>query len=265
MIVTGRTRVFALLGDPVAHSLSPAMHNAAFAALGLDAVYVPIRCQADQVPALMRALATGGGGNVTVPHKQLAAVTVDDANALGRDAVNTFWGAEGRLVGDNTDVAGVLAGLDAIDAPASTWLVLGTGGGAQAVVAAARDRGARLAFRSRDSDRATAMSRLASERGIEPAEQGACEVVINTTPVGLAPDDPLPSSPADLTGVRFALDLVYAPGETRWVREFRAAGARAADGRVVLVAQGVAAFERWFPGIKAPREVMHAAVRAQLG
>jgi shikimate dehydrogenase len=266
MTISGRTRVFALLGDPVAHSLSPAMHNAAFAALGLDAVYVPMRCGADQVPVLMRALvAGGGGGNVTVPHKQVAASAVDEAIGPGRDAVNTFWGVDGRLIGDNTDVTGVLAGLDAIGAPPTSWLVLGTGGGAHSVVAAARDRSARLAFQSRDPDRAAVMSRFAAERGVEPAERGGCEVVINTTPVGLAPDDPLPSSPAGPSTTRFVLDLVYAPGETRWVREFRASGARAADGRIVLVAQGAAAFERWFPGIKAPREVIRAAVRACLG
>src|SRR5688500_10278670 len=106
-VISGRTRVFAILGDPVSHSLSPAMHNAAFRALGLDAVYVPLPCKADDVPVLLGSLArAGGGGNVTVPHKEAAARAVDRleplAQALG--ACNTFWGDDGGAAGGNTDV-----------------------------------------------------------------------------------------------------------------------------------------------------------------
>ena len=119
-MIDGSTRVFAILGDPVAHSLSPAMQNAAFRVSGLKAVYVPLRCAADDLPGLLRALSrAGGGGNVTVPHKEAAARAVDRcepaADRLG--ACNTFWGEDGACVGDNTDVAGVLAALDDLEAP----------------------------------------------------------------------------------------------------------------------------------------------------
>ncbi|HYE89865.1 MAG TPA: hypothetical protein VEA38_02545, partial [Terriglobales bacterium] len=96
---------FALLGDPVEHSLSPRIHNAAFQSLGLDARYTAIRCAADGVPTHMRTLA---GGNVTVPHKRVAAAAVDDARSAVRrtGACNTFWVEDGTLIGDNTDVIG---------------------------------------------------------------------------------------------------------------------------------------------------------------
>ena len=101
-MIGGRSRVFAILGEPVAHSLSPAMHNAAFRALGLDAVYVALRASAADVPHLIRALArAGGGGNVTVPHKEVAAQAVDQPGDRVRSlgACNTFWGGEGGARG----------------------------------------------------------------------------------------------------------------------------------------------------------------------
>ena len=135
-MIDGTTRVFAILGDPVAHSLSPAMQNAAFRVLGLRAEYVPLRCDAADLPGLMRALVrAGGGGNVTVPHKEAAARAVDRPRGLVErlGACNAFWGENGACAGDNTDVAGVGAALDEVEAPPGSWLVLGTGGGARAV------------------------------------------------------------------------------------------------------------------------------------
>ncbi|MGH7525710.1 MAG: shikimate dehydrogenase family protein, partial [Gemmatimonadales bacterium] len=155
-MIDGTTRVFALLGDPVAHSLSPAMQNAAFRALGLPAVYVPLRCSTDDVPPLVRALTrAGGGGNVTVPHKETAAAAVDRCleSAEIAGACNTFWGEDGRSMGDNTDVTGVLVALKGLDAPSGPWLVAGTGGGARAAVIAAGRRGAAVAISSRSEQR----------------------------------------------------------------------------------------------------------------
>ena len=266
MIISARTRVFALLGDPVGHSVSPRMQNAAFTALGLDAVYVALRVSAATLPTVMRSLAeAGGGGNVTVPHKLMAASAVDRMQGPLTSACNLFWHDGQALVGDNSDVAGILAGLHALGAPASDWLVLGTGGSARAVLAAARERGARVLVRSRDGARAAAMQEAGRLMGVELADVRACEVVINATPVGLAASDPLPFEPADLPQLHFALDLVYGARETRWVRAMRDTGRQAADGREVLVAQGAVALERWFPGRRAPLDVMRAAVRAALG
>lgn len=264
MISSGRSRVFALLGDPVAHSLSPAMQNAAFQALGLDAVYVPLRCASPDVRGLMRALAAaGGGGNVTVPHKVLAASAVDRLVDGADGGCNTFWGDGAAVVGDSTDPVGILGGLRTVEAPNSNWLILGTGGSAWAAIRAAVSVGAGVAVRSRTPERAAALLARAAAAGARPVAAEACEVAINATPLGLSDGDPLPMEPAG-AGLRVGLDLVYRRGFTPWVRALRAAGVRATDGREVLVAQGAAAFERWFPGTHAPTEVMRATVAAAL-
>lgn len=264
-MISGNTRVFALLGRPVAHSLSPRMHNAAFAALGLDAVYVALACDANALPALITTLAErGGGGNVTVPHKAAAANAVARMTGEPIGACNTFWGEEGKSIGTNTDVEGVLGGMDAIGAGGAAWLILGTGGSASAAVQAAVRSGARVAVISRSRDRAADFLRRAAKAGASEAEPAECDVVINATPLGLKADDPLPFVP-ERGRVRFALDLVYRAGETPWVHVMRAAGVRSADGREALVRQGATSFARWFPGRQAPIEIMRAAVRAGLG
>jgi shikimate dehydrogenase len=167
-VIGGSTRVFAILGQPVAHSLSPAMHNAAFRALGLDAVYIPIRVEAGELPGLVRALAhAGGGGNVTVPHKELAARSLDRPSARVSDlgACNTFWGSDGQLAGENTDVEGILDALEQLEAPQAAWLIAGTGGAARAAVSAALTRGAAVGVRSRDAGRRAAFEEWIRSRG----------------------------------------------------------------------------------------------------
>jgi shikimate dehydrogenase len=265
-VIDGSTRVFAVLGDPVAHSLSPVMQNAAFRVLGLQAVYVALRAAPDELPGLMRALShAGGGGNITVPHKELAALSVDHPRAtverLG--ACNTFWGDNGAIVGDNTDVPGLLAALDDLEAPPGGWLVIGTGGAARATIGAALARGAAVAVVSRSADRRRRFGDWVAGQGVRAAETAECSIVINTTPLGLDRGDPLPLA-APPAGARVALDMVYGRGGTAWTSAMRAAGLRAADGRAMLVAQGAAALERWFPGVRAPVEVMRAAINDQL-
>lgn len=269
MRVQATSRVLAVVGDPVQHSLSPAMYNAAIGALGLDAVYVSVRADGVALAHVIKAFeAVGIAGNVTVPHKiavaQLLIRLTPTAQELG--AVNTFFPEGGRLVGDNTDVLGLLDALDRLD-PENPWLVAGTGGSARAVAAAAKARSAALLVRSRDPARAASFAEWARGIGVnaQPDDGRPAATVINATPLGLKPSDPPPLPAARLDGCRAALDLVYAPGETGWVRSCRARGLRAADGREMLVAQGAHAFERFFPGIVAPREIMGAAVRQALG
>ena len=267
-MIGGRTRVFALLGDPVAHSLSPAMHNAAFRVLGIDAAYVPLPCSAENVTSLMRSLASaGGGGNVTVPHKEVAVGALDrpSERVAQAGACNTFWWEDGALLGDTTDVDGVLAAVDRLDVDADAWLVIGTGGSARAVAEAARLRGARLAVVSRDPARRAAFVSRAAGLGVESAAPEEATLVINATPVGLRANDPLPLPLTATPSALAVLDMVYRPGCTHWVREHRLAGRRADDGREVLIAQGAAALARWFPLHDPPVEVMRAAVRAALG
>jgi shikimate dehydrogenase len=270
MEIGAKTRFLTIIGDPVGHSLSPAMHNAAYRALGIDATYLALHVPPSAVSTVLQALAaTGGAGNVTVPHKEAVERSVarktDVCARVG--ACNTFWTEDGTLVGDNTDVAGVSAALAALGVKGGRWLVIGTGGSARAVAVAAADAGARLWVRSRHPDRARDFVVWAKQLGLraEPAH-GPIETdaAINATPLGLAEGDALPVDPKDLRGVRMALDLVYARGGTRWVRLLRAKGVAACDGREVLVAQGAAAFNRFFPGATAPVEVMRAAVERAL-
>lgn len=265
-MIDGSTRVFAILGDPVAHSLSPLMQNAAFRALGLKAVYIPLPCSAADVAPLIQALArAGGGGNVTVPHKEVAARAVhclDLAQTVG--ACNTFWGDNGTSVGDNTDVHGVRQALRQLGAPDAPWLIAGTGGAARAAVIAAREAGAAVAVMSRDRDRQRAFETWVTSHDVPITTPEECGVAINSTPLGLNAADPLPIALDAAPRAEVALDMVYAAGETQWVRTMRSRVRSAADGRTMLVAQGAAAFHRWFPARHAPVEVMRAAVNTAL-
>ena len=266
-MITGSTRVFAILGNPVAHSLSPAMQNAAFRALGIQAAYVPLSCTAEDVPSLIQALTrSGGGGNVTVPYKEAAARAVDVCRDLAEvvGACNTFWGENGGSVGENTDVQGVLEALHELKAPDAPWLIAGTGGSARAAVVAARERGVGVAVTSRDNGRMREFESWISARGVGLAPASECRVLINSTPLGLKAGDPLPITPDIAPRAEVALDMVYVAGETPWIKAMRPRVRRAADGRAMLVAQGAAAFECWFPGKRAPAEVMRAAVNAAL-
>ena len=276
MEISANTRLLTVIGDPVAHSLSPAMYNAACRALGLDAVYVALRVAPASLPAVLAMQAAiGGAGNVTVPHKEAVEGSVarktDVCARVG--ACNTFWtedgGGGGALVGDNTDVFGVTSALAKIGAgkKGERWLVVGTGGSARATAVAAGDSGATLFVRSRDAARAKAFAAWARGIGVPTTVAAGpieIDVAINATPLGLAGHDPIPVDVNHIPGVQRALDLVYAPGETRWVHALRERGIEAVDGREMLVQQGAAAFERFFPGTAAPREVMRAAVQRAL-
>jgi shikimate dehydrogenase len=269
--VSANTRLLAVVGDPVAHSLSPIMHNAAIRVLGIDAVYVALHTPAAALgPALATLAATGGAGNVTVPHKEAAERCVARKTELCArvGACNTFWTEHGALVGDNTDVAGILAALRQLGADgAGSWLLVGTGGAARAVAVAAAQVNAHVHVLSRDAGRARDFADWARSRGVHAAPARGTldpDIAINATPAGLKESDPLPLDPESATRLHAALDLVYAPGGTRWVRTLAAAGIRAEDGREVLLQQGAAAFGRFFPSQPAPLDVMRAAVHRAL-
>jgi shikimate dehydrogenase len=252
------------------------MQNAAIAALGIDAVYVALRVPPDRLPAVLEAcVAAGLSGNLTVPLKEVAAKLLPHLTPLARalGAANTFWVEDGVLRGDNTDVAGVARALRELDAP-PPWLVCGTGGSARAVAAAALEAEMPIVIRSRDPARAARFAdwvgSVAGPLGKPSAavtvddDGAAFGTVINATPVGLEGGNAGPLPEKRWRAARAALDLVYRPGETAWVRACRDAGLRAADGRGVLVEQGAQAFERFFAGAAAPREIMRAAVARAL-
>lgn len=269
------TRVFAILGDPVSQSLSPVFQNAAFRHRGLDAVYVALRCAAEDVPGLLRGIArAGGGGNVTVPHKAVAARAVETPSdsVVRTGACNAYWLEGGAVHGDNTDVAGAdaavrqLLGRDPADA---SVLLVGAGGAASAAVCALADSGvSRIAIVNRTVDRAHALAgrfesptlRMDVHGSFDGVRGERFDLAINSTSLGLRSDDALPLDP-DQAGVTIgaALDLVYAPGGTAWSREMASRGIPAADGKEMLIQQGAAAYRRWF-GEDAPLDVMRAAL-----
>ena len=258
-MIGASTRLFAVLGDPVAHSLSPHIQNPAFEAAGVDGVYVALRCGLNEVSGLVRGLAAaGGGGNVTLPHKEAAAALVERPSELvaRTGACNTFWLEDGRLCGENTDVSGfrgAVASLLGHSAEGLDALLLGAGGAARAaLVGLTLDGAGSISIANRTELRAR---RLAAElgEGRASAVTGASEladarfdVVVNATTLGLRPDDALPLDLSTLPRPAAVLDLVYRPGETAFVREARTRGIPAADGAEMLVRQGAAAFECWW-------------------
>ncbi len=273
MQVRATSRVLAVIGDPVAHSLSPVMQNRAIAMLGLDAVYVALHATSATFETVARGvLAAGGALNVTVPFKRQAAALVTSASQEVRrtGACNTVWGAVSAPEGDNTDIAGVREAARAVMGGKSVRraILVGTGGSSRAAAVAVADEwpGATVGIVSRDGDRAREFVDWAKQQGVGCRVWGVgdpCDLLINATPLGLKPQDPLPVAAETLKGTAGVLDLVYAKGETALVRAARSVGARAADGRGVLVAQGAAAFQCFF-GVSAPVEVMRAAVEDAL-
>jgi len=272
---------FGLIGDPVAHSLSPVMHRAAFRELAIEAEYVPVRVAARdpvRVAGAMRRLAASGGGkgggNVTLPHKSVAARALDVwSDAVEQTgACNCFWQDEdGRLHGDNTDAGGIRRVLEStrgLDPAGASILVLGAGGAAAAAVVAALQAGAAcVSVRNRNRRRAAELIRRFPAGRVRLLEADSPEadfdLIIQATSLGLNPEDPLPisfSGPAPA----HALDLVYRPGGTRWMEHARDHGAVAEDGTRVLLEQGVLSLERWF-GISVPAPVRDAMRRALEG
>ena len=261
-----------LLGHPVAHSLSPRFQNAALRAAGIPLTYRAVDVAPDALPGLLEALVEArAAGNVTLPHKEAVAARCDRRTPLAArvGAVNTYWCTlDGRLWGDNTDVAGVDASVRQLfggSVPRGLRVaLLGAGGSAAAVLAAAESwPDASVRAWSRTRARADALAaRFSTVAHAVDAPTDALDgatLVINATPLGIRPDDALPARPEALGPDAAALDLVYRPGETAWVHAVRAAGHRAIDGLPMLIAQGAASFVRWF-GVAPDTEAMWAAV-----
>jgi shikimate dehydrogenase len=274
--VSGYTGVVGVIGSPIAHSLSPTLHNAAFAAAGLDWCCVAFEvADGDAARALGGMAALGIRGlSVTMPHKTAVALLVDDSTpeALALGAVNcVIRHPDGRLLGHNTDGAGFLDSLrvDAgIDPNGMNVVVLGAGGAARAVVHALGAAGvASVVVINRNADRGARAAALAFGRGRvgSLADVETAELIVNATPVGMgagATESPLPD--AALHAGHVVVDLVYHPADTVLLRTARAAGAITVGGLGMLVHQAAHAFTRW-TGVTAPVEAMRAAARAHLG
>ena len=262
-----------LLGQPVAHSLSPVFQNAALTSAGLALRYETLEVSAANLASTLDDLAAeGAAGNVTIPHKEAVAGRARCTPLATRiGAVNTFWHEHGILCGDNTDVAGVSASIAALcphGIAALRCVVLGAGGTAAAVLVALHQSGCRdIVLYARTSARArqlaTRVGVAASVASTVESAVAHADLVINATPVGMS-DEAMPVTPSLLASDAAVLDLVYRRNETTWVRRCRNAGHAAQDGLTTLLEQGAAAFECWF-GIPAPRAVMWNALRAETG
>jgi shikimate dehydrogenase len=268
-MLTAETRLVGLIGDPVSHSLSPRMQNAAFAAVALDWAYVPLHVPVERLEAAVEGLVALGfaGANVTIPHKTAVVAFCDELDEVAERAgsVNTLVVRDGRILGSSTDGPAVLELVEAMDA---SVLLLGAGGAAQAVATSLLDGGAAaLKVSARDPERAQALvSRL---RTIFPQREIATDdwpptfvgasLLVNATPVR-------DRSLIPATRSQQVVDLSYRPdgSPTAHVLAAREAGSPlVVDGLDVLVEQGAESFERW-TGITAPRDVMRAAVRGPL-
>jgi 3-dehydroquinate dehydratase/shikimate dehydrogenase len=272
------TAVTGLVGSPVAHSLSPHMHNAAFDARGLNAVYIPF--EVSDVSAFVRRMARPPtrelewnlrGFSVTAPHKSSIVEHLDWVEPLAAEigAVNTIVVEGSELRGYNTDARAALAPLEElIDLRGARVAVIGAGGAARALLWGLRSRAARATVFARDTVRAheTAESFGAEIEQAEGASFGGFDLVVNATPLGTrgALEGETPATVPQLRGARFAYDLVYNPASTRFIREARDAGCEILGGLPMLVAQAAAQFKLW-TGEPAPLEVMRAATERELG
>jgi len=269
------TRVYGVIADPVGHSLSPRIHNAAFAEVGLDAVYLPLWVEGDPA-AFVRAMREFevDGYSVTIPHKQAVMAAADELEPLARriGAVNTLLRRpDGRLFATNTDWTAGLASIEAV--VGEGWLrgkralVLGAGGVGRAMAFGLLQRGADVTLADVDGARADA---LAAEVGAAVCPLGAvasaaCDLLLNCTPIGMHPNtDATPPARGLLRPGLVVYDAVYNPLQTRLLHEAREAGCRTVAGIDHFVRQAVEQFELW-TGRPAPVETMHHVVVEALG
>jgi shikimate dehydrogenase len=269
---SGATSVAGIIGWPVDQSRSPAIHNAAFSALGLDWIYLafPVRPgDAPRAAGAMRALGIRGL-NVTMPHKRDVMAALDELSpeAERAGAVNTIVFDGSRLIGMNTDGAGFVRFLErdaGVDPAGRRTLVLGAGGAARAIALALGDAGADVIVAARRRDQADEVAALVKNGRTVPYDAAAIDgeleeisILVNATPAGRE-GETLPLDPARLGDRHVVVDLIYHPETTPLVRTARDRGAKAFNGIGMLVYQAALSFEAW-TGVPAPIEAMRAAV-----
>lgn len=276
------TELYGVIANPVAHSMSPAIQNAAFEAVGRNAVYLPFKVDGDPVAFVNAFKAIDiKGYSVTLPHKEALVAAMDEVDDLVKrvGALNTIFNREGRLIGANTDVS---AALDALTAALLTEkerrseepplkgrvaLLLGAGGAARAVGFGLLARGVRVFIANRTHERAEALAREIGCEAVALSDLAsvAADILINTTSVGMHPNVGATPFPAALLRPGMVVfDAVYNPPETRLLREARAADCRTLSGLAWFVNQAAAQFELWTER-PAPRNVMEKALRERLG
>ena len=276
-MIGGRTRVVGIIGDPIEHSLSPRMHNAAFEYLKLDYVYVPFRVSGGMLGKAVEGVKALSlrGVNVTIPHKVSVIPLLDwvEETALDIGAVNTIVVENGRLKGYNTDGVGCLEALreEEVDVSGGKVVILGAGGAARAIAYSLAPLASELVILNRTGSKAVALAEELKEkgwnlrggelrRGVLEDELKDAVLLVNATSVGMYPNvDESPVPREVLKSNLTVFDVVYNPIETRLLRDAKSAGAKTIDGVGMLVNQGAVAFRLW-TGVNPPKEVMRKAV-----
>lgn len=283
MQITGKTKIVGVIGDPIEHSRSPQMHNAAFAELGLNFVYVPFHIQPDALPAAIEGLKAINvvGLNVTIPHKQAVIPFLDE---ISREveltgAVNTLTFEEGRIKGDNTDGLGFLEGMRETGLELSqdeTALVIGAGGSARAIVVALSSIGLENVFvANRTKSKAVKLAEDLSDRigtsihgiGLDDPQLAdivnSVALVVNTASAGMDTSKPPLIDTEWLRPQTAVYDIVYTPPETRLLLAASQRECHTIQGLSMLVYQGAIAFEKWTkvtPPVKTMKQVLQQAL-----
>ncbi len=275
-VISGKTRLCGIIGDPVEHTMSPVMHNAAFREMGVDYLYVPFKVKEGELAKAIEGVRALNirGLNVTIPHKVTVIQFLDELDPLAEKigAVNTIVNDDGVLRGYNTDGAGFLQALleRRIEPRGKNVVILGAGGASRAISFFLADRGAHLVILNRlleldwAKDLASRILQIFTME-VEALELnrenlvralGKADILVNATSVGMTPNiDQTPVTSDLLKPGLIVFDIVYNPIKTRLLREAEAAGTKTISGLDMLVWQGALAFEKW-TGLKAPVELM---------
>ena len=283
-LISGQTTICGIIGDPIGHTMSPAMHNAAFKSLGLNYVYVPFKVKSMELRKAIEGIRGLNlrGVNVTIPHKVAVVQLLDKLDPLAEriGAVNTIVNDEGILTGYNTDATGFLQTLHDrnIEPAEKKVLLLGAGGAARAIGHILTREKARVTILNRKQDLSWAedlAARLSrnyktevkalelTAENLKKAVNNA-EILVNATSLGMSPEIDATPVPAELLRADLTVfDVVYNPLQTRLLREAKAVGAQTIDGLEMLVRQGAVSFEIW-TGVKPPVEVMREAALSLL-
>lgn len=269
MKVNGKTRVAGIFGFPIEHTLSPAMHNSAFEALGMNNCYVPFRVAPKDLPYAIQSIRSLDllGVNITVPHKEMVLPLLDriDKEAAFIGAVNTITNTDGVLTGYNTDGRGFMSSLSeaGVSIDGKDILIIGAGGACRAVSYYLSEKASKLSLYDIDRPKAGKLVNDLNEiRGNvhlldNIGQAGRPYMIINATPLGMKPGDPSPLDTGIITSGMVVCDLIYK--RTKLLQEAEMKGAKAMDGSGMLLWQGVLAFELW-TGVKPPVGIMRKAL-----
>jgi shikimate dehydrogenase len=282
MAVNGKTKVCAIIGDPVEHSLSPAMHNAAFKELGLNLVYVAFAVTKSELENAISGVRSLGlrGLNVTMPHKNAVIKYLDevDSTAESIGAVNTILNSQGKLTGYNTDGIGAMIALqeNGVTVDEKKMVILGAGGAAKAIAHEAAQDAEELVVLNRTAEKAEQLAKDLNKKFETNVKSGTLspellkkelkdtDILVNATSVGMSPETNRSPVPTDLLRQDMCvMDIIYNPLETKLAKDAKTVGAKVVSGLEMLVYQGAAAFEAW-TNCPAPVEVMKKAALTKL-